>query len=89
MENISERAKKDADTIDDILNNMSFKSEQVAKLLANMHPTLQQKFMRLCVEFIHEEATKEFFDDRNKATGKYAKMISELLKKENAYFPYI
>lgn len=82
-------AKEDASQIEDILNNMSFKTEEVAKILAHSHRTLQQKFMRLCIEFIYEQAEKEHSDPRNEATVKYAKKLAKLLKEENAYFPYI
>jgi hypothetical protein len=86
---MNERTKKDAKAIVDLLNNMSFKEEEVGKAIAHDHRTIQQKFMRLCISFIYEQAEKEHSDPRNEATVKHAKNIAKLLKEENAYFPYI
>lgn len=82
-------AKKDAEQIENLMNNMTFRTAEVAKILAQSHRTLQQKFMRLCVEYIYEQAEKEHSDPRNEATVKYAKKLAKVLKEENAYFPYI
>lgn len=41
----SERAQKDFNTIESVLNNMGFEETAVAEQLANTHPTLQQSFM--------------------------------------------
>ena len=84
-----ERNEKDFRTIDSMINNMGFNEKEVAKKLANTHPTLQQTFMRFVAEFIHEEAKKEHFDGRNEATGKICKKLSKIMKEENTHLPYV
>lgn len=84
-----ERIKRDFKSIDSVLNNMGFDEQEVAKKLADNHPTLQQAFMRLIAEFIHKEAQKQCFDERNKATVQACKKLSKLIKDENIYFPTI
>jgi hypothetical protein len=86
---LSDRAKKDFNTIESVLNNYGFNESAVAEQLANTHPTLQQSFMRLVAEYIHIQAEKEYFDGRNEATGKACRKLAEVMKKEGMHFPFI
>lgn len=85
----SERAQKDFNTIESVLNNMGFDETAVAEQLANTHPTLQQSFMRLAAEYIYAQSEKEYFDGRNEATGKACKKLAQVLKEEGMHFPFI
>ena len=84
-----ERNNRDFRAIESILNHMGFDEAEMAKRLANTHPTLQQTFMRLAAEFIYAEAQKEYFDGRNEATGKACKKLSKMMKDEEIYFPHV
>jgi len=84
-----ERAEKDFRTIDNLINNMGFETDMVAKKLAKTHPTLQQKFMGLAMAFIKEEAEEAYPDGRNEKTVEVAKKIKENLDEGDFYFPYI
>jgi len=86
---MEERNEKDFNTIESVLNNMGFDEATVAKKLANTHPTLQQTFMRLAAEFIHNQAQKTHFDGRNESTGNACKKLSKLMIDGNMYFPHI
>jgi hypothetical protein len=85
----SERAQKDFNTIESVLNNYGFDESAVAEQLANTHPTLQQSFMRLAAEYIYIQSEKKHFDGRNEATGKACKNLAEVMKKEGMHFPFI
>ena len=84
-----ERNKRDFEAIESVLNNMGFNEPEVAKLLANTHPTLQQRFMSLVAEFIHQQALKTYSDGRNEATVKVCRILSKKMIEENAFFPFI
>ena len=45
---------------------------ELASLLANDHPTLQQSTMGLCLSFITEMAAKSYTDARNKDSKEHA-----------------
>lgn len=51
------------------------KVEQLAKLMAQDHPTLQQSKMRLACLFIEEMANKPYVDGRNESSQKTAKAM--------------
>ena len=59
--------------------------KKIAKLIANDHPTLQQSFMRLAMEFIRIESdkTENQYDLRNEATIKLCQLIKEKLPYED------
>jgi hypothetical protein len=83
-----------AEIISMILNNMSFNEKAAAKVLANQHPTLQQNAMRLVVAFISEMAQKDYSDDRNEASVKFAQRVDQEMCRDDggfyrAYFPHV
>jgi hypothetical protein len=49
---------KEADQIISALNTLSLDTDELAKAIASVHPTLQQDFMRVCMKFIKVEAEK-------------------------------
>ena len=59
--------------------------KKIANLIANDHPTLQQSFMRLAMEFIRIESdkTENQYDLRNEATIKLCQLIKEKLPYED------
>lgn len=80
--------EKDFQAISNITNNLGFNPEEVAKLLASQHRTLQQCFMRLCWNFIQEMAKHESCDARNRASVDFCKQIVAHIG-ETTYFPFI
>ena len=75
------------DIVDDMVNDFGFQDTELAKKMANNHPTLQQNFMRMCANFIMRMAEKTYCDDRNRTSVEYAKAIMDNVGEE--YFPYI
>lgn len=62
-----------AQAISSFVNGASdSKMEQLAKLMAQDHPTLQQNKMRLACMFIEEMAEKSYTDARNETSKKTA-----------------
>lgn len=86
-ENHNDRHKFYQDEIVSMINDFGFRHEELAKKLANEHPTLQQNFMRLVSDFIQEMAKKKFYDDRNKNSVEFAKEVMPIIEK--FYFPCI
>jgi len=77
--------------ISDAINDMGLNYYEAGRYLANDHPTLQQNFMRLAVEFISQEASKNVFhfDDRNVETVKLCKEIQIVFDRLGVYLPKI
>ena len=68
--------KELAEAISRFVNSSSLdKIEQLAKEMANDHPTLQQNKMRLACAFIEEMANKQHTDARNESSKKIAKQM--------------
>jgi hypothetical protein len=61
--------------ISDTINSLGLREDEVAKLLANEHPTLQQQFMNIAVHFIVEMSKKASCDQRNFCSVEKAKRI--------------
>ena len=74
--------------VEKMVNDFGFQYIQLAKEMANDHPTLQQSFMRMVCKFIHEMAQKQYFDDRNKGSVSLAKELDPIIK-EKGYLPCI
>jgi uncharacterized membrane-anchored protein YjiN (DUF445 family) len=66
--------------VDKMVNDCGFNSKGLAKAMANNHPTLQQSYMRHCLDFIQEMANKTYTDARNEAAVETAKKIMECAK---------
>ncbi len=71
-----------------LINDMSFPYKEVAKGLAQQHPTLQQNFMRLCGCYIEEMAKKEYTDLRNEASAEFARIVVQRCENK-MYFPHV
>lgn len=70
---------KQAMELEQILNNMSFNSENFAKSIKHFHPTLQQKLFRLIRDIINVQADENrVFDDRNMASHQLAKELKKI-----------
>ena len=52
--------------------------KKVAQHLAVQHRTLQQTFTRVCVYWLKQLATTEYFDDRNAASVQLAKDLMNI-----------
>lgn len=64
--------------VDKMVNDMSFESKNLAKFMANNHPTLQQSYMRHCVDFINAMAEKTYTDARNEHSVGLAKELKKV-----------
>jgi hypothetical protein len=72
------------------LVNIMGNGDEIEKFTAKMagnHPTLQQAFMRLCLDFIRAMAEKTYSDARNEASVRIAKDITAQLG--STYLPTI
>lgn len=79
---------KQAMELEQMLNNMSFNSENFAKSIKHFHPTLQQKLFRLIRDIINVQADENrVFDDRNMASHNLAKELKKV--SDNFSLPYI
>lgn len=74
--------------VEKMVNDFGFQDEELAKSMANDHPTLQQSFMRMVVQFIEKMADKPYYDDRNKASVELAKKLKPIIE-ENRGLPCI
>lgn len=52
--------------------------DDIAKLMANDHSTLQSNKMQMFIRFCHAMAEKPYYDDRNKWAGAFAKQVISL-----------
>lgn len=79
MYGLNEKDREIASTITTMLNGGG-NPEGIAKAMTHEHRTLQQRFMRLCYEYIKLCASEDFlYDGRNEASVKLAKkMVSTL-----------
>jgi hypothetical protein len=65
-----------AKAVSDFVNRHgSAAMRNVAEIMANDHPTLQQGVMRLFVQYVNVMATKEYTDARNEASVNLAKKL--------------
>ena len=74
--------------VEKMVNDFGFQDEELAKSMANEHPTLQQSFMRMVVQFIEKMADKSYYDGRNEASVKLAKKLKPIIE-ENRGLPCI
>lgn len=74
--------------VEKMVNDFGFQDEELAKSMANDHPTLQQSFMRFVVKFIEKMAKKAYCDDRNRASVELAKKLYPIIE-ENKGLPCI
>ena len=72
-----------AQKISDAINTFGLHEKEVAKILANKHPTLQQNFMNIATAFILEMSKKKYADGRNQASVEKAKRIVSKIKYED------
>ena len=74
--------------VSDMVNDCGFEDDELAKAMANQHPTLQQNFMRFVVKFLRLMAAKPTHDLRNKNSVQAAKMMIDAIA-DNDVFPCI
>lgn len=81
-------AKESATEIVSMLNTFGFDYKGVCTELRKKHPTLQQSFTRLCVEWLRKcaEDDPDTFDGRNEATHQLAKEVYPILQKTSIPF---
>lgn len=70
------------------VNSLGLPTKEIAQRLIRQHRTLQQCFMRLCVEFIKAEAENSF-DARNEQAVKFAKAVVENVDHDTMLMPLI
>ena len=71
-----------------MVNDCGFEDDELAKAMANQHPTLQQNFMRFVVKFLRLMADKPTHDLRNMNSVQAAKMMIDAIA-DNDVFPCI
>lgn len=85
-----DRHKFYQDTVEDMVNDTGFMSDDLADKMVNTHPTLQSNFMRMCVRFVKGMANKPYYDDRNHTAGEVAKAMCKGLEEiKVVYIPHI
>jgi heme oxygenase len=71
--------------VSDMVNNMSFKDKEFAKLFAGEHRTLQQNFTRMCVAWLEQCAEQKKlgrYDLRNQDSVDLGEAFMEQLAEE-------
>ncbi len=71
------------------INVIQVDEEEVGRRLANIHPTLQQGFMRIVVGFLQEMAAKDYVDARNEYARDLAKLLLKDVNEGEMYLPLI
>ena len=61
------------------VNSMSADYNEFARLMACEHRTLQQNFTKLCIAWLKQLATTEYYDLRNEGSVKFAQSIQDKL----------
>lgn len=65
--------------------SVSSKGQLISRTISEEHRTLQQAFWRVINEAIEHYSTIDSYDDRNKGSVHWARMVSKL----QSHFPYI
>ena len=75
----------------DMVNSFSFNPAKTADELLDKHRTLQQSFMKLCLEYIKAQAKvdPQRCDARNERTLELSRRIVEAIGLEELYVPFI
>lgn len=73
--------------VSDMVNDCGFEDDELAKAMANQHPTLQQNFMRFVVKFLRLMADKPIYDLRNRNSVLAARKLTNVIVDDT--FPYI
>ena len=73
--------------VSDMVNDCGFEDAELAKAMANQHPTLQQNFMRFVVKFLRLMADKPIYDLRNRNSVLAARKLTNVIVDDT--FPYI
>jgi len=71
------------------INVIQVDEGKVGEAVANLHPTLQQGFMRMAIGFLTAVAGKEYVDARNEATRDLAKKLLGSLTSDDMFLPLI
>ncbi len=83
------KAKDVAEILTQYINNVCIEqlSKELVDQMANIHPTLQQNFTRVCVDWFKDLSEKKYFDLRNEASVQLAKRLRKEL--DNTYLPHV
>ena len=73
--------------VSDMVNDCGFEDDELAKAMANQHPTLQQNFMRFVVKFLRLMADKPIYDLRNRNSVLAATKLTNVIVDDT--FPYV
>lgn len=71
----------------DYVNSFTCDLDGFVAGMAQIHPTLQQTFTKLCLKWLMYMATTEYYDARNQASVEFAKSIKKQL--DTAVIPMI
>lgn len=77
--------------LSDMVNSFSFNPAKTADELLDKHRTLQQSFMKLCLEYIKAQAkvNPQRCDARNERTLELSRRIVEAIGEDELYVPFI
>lgn len=56
--------------------------KELAQIMCNEHPTLQQRIGNLFIEWIKIQAERKYYDLRNECTVKMCKEFLEIIKRD-------
>lgn len=84
---MAKNAKELAENISDFVNVMSRDNSEFINAMAMEHPTLQQAFTRLCIQWLEHMASlrDHEIDARNKASRDMARALIESLDVQGIY----
>lgn len=71
----------------DYVNSFTCDLDDFAAGMAQIHPTLQQTFTKLCLKWLRHLAMTDYYDARNQASVEFARSIKKQL--DTAVIPLI
>ena len=83
------KAEDVAEMLIQYINNICIEelSKELVERMSRIHPTLQQNFTRVCVDWFKELSEKKYYDLRNEASVLLAKKLRKEL--DNSYLPHV
>jgi len=83
------KAEDIAEMLTQYINNVCIEelSKELVERMSHIHPTLQQNFTRVCVDWFKELSEKKYYDLRNEASVLLAKRLRKEL--DNTYLPHV
>ena len=77
---ISVMENQNAQDISRMVNSTLFNAKEVGFELAHDHPYLQQQTFKMMLQFIEQQAQKQYYDQRNEFTVRLCKELDRVAK---------